>query len=80
MIAPIIIRIASDPKPILWDAKSPVAVATSRGARNAVTVDDSANNPKNCVVSSGGEMRAMSVLDADKPVTKNMANTWFVPK
>ena len=62
------------------DSKKSVTVATNNGARNAVTVDDSANNPKNCVTISGGEIRAIKVLDADSPVTKNIANTWLVAK
>lgn len=62
------------------DSKRSVTVATNKGAKNAVTVDDKANSPKNWVIISGGEMRAIRVLDADNPVTKNMANTWFVAK
>ena len=55
-------------------------MATNRGARKAVTVPDKANRPKNCVINVGGEILAMSVLDDDKPVTKNMAKICMVQK
>ena len=49
-------------------------VATNSGAKNAVTVPDNANKPKNCVTIDGGEIRAIIVRDEDNPVTKNIAN------
>jgi len=56
------------------ESKKSVAVATIKGAKKAVTVADKANNPKNWVAISGGDIFAIRVREEDKPVTKNIAN------
>lgn len=48
------------------------------GARNAVTVPLNEYKPKNCVAISGGDSFAISVRDADRPVTKKSAKNWNV--
>ena len=51
--------------PNRWLPDSCVASAIISGARNAVTLPEKANSPKNCAVLSGGARRASSVRLAD---------------
>ena len=55
-------------------------VATRSGARKAVIEPERPYSPKNWVARSGGEMRAINVLEAESAVTKKSAKTWFVAK
>ena len=60
--------------PMRAELNTSVVVATKSGARKAVTEPLKPYSAKNCADMAGGEMRAISVRDADKPVTKKTAN------
>ena len=80
MIPPSKISTKREANPQRWDADHCVVAATSSGARKAVIEPERPYNPKNWVARSGGEMRAINVLDAESAVTKKSAKTWFVAK
>ena len=71
---PITIKTTKALIPIRAESNTSVVVATSKGARKAVTEPLKPYSAKNCADMAGGEMRAIRVRDVDKPVTKKTAN------
>ena len=80
MIPPSRINTKREANPQRCDADHCVVVATRSGARKAVIEPERPYSPKNWVARSGGEMRAINVLEAESAVTKKSAKTWFVAK